>query len=176
MAALPPNTTDRYFFHYQNSLHSHTVVVRTATGVAYATVEGALESALTLVTGAYCASEGISVDFQLAGTDFSVPVSSGDWPTYTWGSDPAAPESDAVPLNFQGRSAGGHKCRLGVFGYKNAFSAFKLTGGEASAIEDFVAILNSTTGVFLAIDGLAPNWYSYANIKPNDYWVRQARA
>jgi hypothetical protein len=175
MAALPANNTDRYFFHYASAVHSHTLMVRTAVGVAFATVEGAVEEILTTLTGAFIALVGTGVDFQAKGTDFSVPVSSGDWASFSWGSVTANAEIDAIAFNFQGRSAGGHKCRWGVFGYKNANSAYRLTGGEAAGVEDVVAILNSTTGVFLAIDELAPNWYSYANIKPNDYWVKQAR-
>ncbi len=175
MAALPPNNTDRYFFHYENGAGNHTVVVRTALGVAEATVTGALETILTTLSAAWLSSAGTSVDFQAAGTDFSTPVSTGDWASFTWGVGTATPELDAVQFNFQGRSAGGHKCRMGIFGYQNAQSNYRLTGGEAPAVEDSVAILNSTTGVFLAIDGLAPVWYGYANIKPNDYWVGKAR-
>jgi len=175
MPALAPNNTDRYFFHYQTAAHSHTLVVRTASGELYATVEGAVEDLLTGLSAAFVASAGTSVDFQAAGTDFSTPVSTGDWSSFSWGSGAATPENDAIAFNFQGRSSGGHKSRMGIFGYKNSPSNYRLTGGEAAAVETAVGILNSTVGAFLAIDGLHPNWYSYVNIKPNDYWVRQAR-
>jgi len=176
MAALPANNTDRLFLHYQNAINSHTAMIRIAPGADIATVMDAFESILSTLTGAFVASAGTNADFQAAGDDFSVPVSAGDWDTFTWGSGAAVITSDGVQFNFQGRSSGGHKSRLGVFGYKNDVSNWRLTEVEAAGVGTAVAVLQDTTGAFLAIDGLKPTWYGYANIKYNDYWVRQGRS
>jgi hypothetical protein len=151
------------------------MMVRTGSGADYAVLEAALESILTTLTGAFFASFGISVDFQAAGTDFSTPVSAGDWSSFTWGAGAMTVEVDTIALAFQGRSSGGHKCRLAVYGYKNAYSNWRLTEGEAPGIGTCVVVLQDTAGAFHAIDDLEPTWYGYVNIKPNDYWVRQAR-
>lgn len=175
MTALPANNTDRYFFRYSNAQHEHTLQVRTATGLSYTTVVSALENYLTILTGAFAASEGLSVELQLAGDNFSTPVTEGVWSTFSWGSTAATPETDATFLGAQGRSTGGHKVRLDVFGYKNALSDFRITNAEVSGVDDAVAVLNGIPGAFLSIDGLNPQWYQYLNVKSNDYWVRQAR-
>jgi len=175
MAALPPNNTDRYFFHYQNAVHNHTVAIRTQDGASEAVLIAAVQAWLTALTGAYHSSAGLGADFQAAGTDFTVPSSNSGWAGITWGSGTANIESDSIALNFQGRSAGGHKVRLGFFGYKNTLSEYRITEAESSTITDVVDILQGTTGCFAAIDGLIPTWYGYANVKANDYWVGRAR-
>jgi hypothetical protein len=176
MAPLDPGNTDRYFFHYENAAGQHTAVVRTAAGVAAATVIDTFESYCTEVGAGLSASTGVSVEFRAAGASFSSPVAVGDWVGFTFGSTDGNPYTDSVQVNAVGRSAGGHRCRLGLFGWKNDVSAWRLTGSEEGGIaESATAILNAATNIFLAIDGTKPTWYGYLDIKPNDYWVRKAR-
>lgn len=176
MAPLDPGNTDRLFLHYQNGVHSHTTMIRTADGADLAVVVGHWIDVVTLLTGAFFASAGLSVDFQAAGDHFSTPVSGTDWDTATWGSGAATITGDAVGFNFQGRSPGGHKCRVGLFGYKNDVSNWRLTEAEAAAIGTAVGIIQDDTNGFYAIDGTKPTWYGYVNIKFNDYWVRKGRS
>jgi len=176
MAALPANNTDRLFLHYSNALNEHTTIIRCPPGANLATVVDEWESVLTELTGAFVATNGTSADFQAAGDNFSTPYSGSDWSSFSWGSGTAVVTSDGVQMNFQGRSAGGHKSRVGVFGYKNDVSNWRLTEGEAASIGTAVGILSTSTNGFYAIDGLKPTWYAYVNLKYNDYWVRQGRA
>jgi len=176
MAALPANNTDRLFLHYSNAVHEHTTIIRVPEGANLSTCVDEWESVLTTLTGAFVASVGIGVDFQAAGTNFSVPFTDSDWSSFSWGSGTAVVTSDGVQMNFQGRSAGGHKSRVGVFGYKNDVSNWRLTEGEAASIGTAVGILTDSTNGFYAIDGLKPTWYAYVNLKYNDYWVRQGRS
>jgi hypothetical protein len=175
MAALPPNSTDRYFFHYANAVNPHTFVIRTGAGIGLSALITAVEAVLAALSPGFAASAGVGIDFQASGTNFSVPQSPGTWNSFTWGSGAADPEVDSVAANFQGRSLGGHKCRWGVFGWSAQKSNYRLTSLEDANVAAAVTVVNNTTGAFVAIDGLAPTWYEYVNIKANDYWVRQAR-
>ena len=177
MTALPQNSTDRYFFDYANAFGSHKAVVRTAPGVEASIVVDTVESYCTAVGAGLSTSVGQFVSFQAAGTSFSVPVGVGDWTGFTFGSTDANGYTDAVQINAVGRTTGGRRARLGLFGWRLSVSVFRLSGAEESGLaESAVAILNGATSVFLAIDGLKPTWYGYLDIKPNDYWVRKNRS
>jgi len=175
MSALPANNTRRYFFHYGTAMHNHTMAIRASDAVSEADVVAAVGDFLFNLTSLFSACVGIGCDIQNAGDTFSVPSSNGDWAALNWGSGGASLETDSRCLNFQGRTSGGHKARLGVFGYKSDVSEYRLTESESAAVAAAVGTLNGSGGVFVGIDGLAPNWYGYGNIKANDYWVRQAR-
>jgi len=175
MAALPANNTDRYFFHYGTAVHNHTMAIRTATGTPETSVITAVAALVFNATSLFAECVGINADIQLAGNTFSTPSSDTGWASMTWGSGTATVEQDSQCLNFQGRTFGGHKARLGIFGYKTTLSDYRLTESESAAIAACVVTLNFSTGVFIGIDGLPPNWYGYGNVKANDYWVRQAR-
>lgn len=175
MAALPANNTRRYFFHYGTSQHNHTMAIRTSDFVSEADVIAAVAALVFNATTLFSLCVGIGADIQEAGDTFSVPSSNGDWADMSWGSGGASLETDSRCFNFQGRTPGGHKSRLGIFGYKDDVSEYRLTEGESIIVGPCIATLNGSPGVFVGIDGLAPNWYGYGNIKANDYWVRQAR-
>ena len=80
-----------------------------------------------------------------------------------------------MALNFVGRSSTGRRARWAIFGYKNAYSEFRLTSAESADIATVVDALDASPTRFLAIDGNLPTWYPYANVKAWDYWVGEAR-
>lgn len=176
MTALAANNTDRYFFHYSNAIAAHVAVVRTQAGAPPTGVIDAFESFCTALTPVLAASTGVNIEFQLAGTTFSVPVGVGDWTGFTFGASAAAKTGNAAQVNAVGRSSGGHRCRLGMFGFNNDFSGYRIEGAELSGLGDSVAsILNGSTYAFFSIDDVKPTWYGYLDVKPNDYWVRKSR-
>jgi len=175
MTALAANNTDRFFFHYVTAQGGHTMQVRTQTGVDDGTVSYALGSYLTILTSLFAECNGVSMDFQAAGDSFSTPVVEGFWSTFTWGSGTASIKDNTAFTGAQGRSSGGHRVRLDTFGYKGDMTDYRISNADNAIIDDAVFVLNNTSGCFLAIDGLAPQWYQYLNIKANDYWVKLAR-
>lgn len=84
-------------------------------------------------------------------------------------------------LTFQGRTTGGTKAKLFVFGVffnpdvstPSDEGDFRITGAEDAVIALFISHLNGLN--LVGNDDLTVAWHNYANLKVNDYWLRQAR-
>jgi hypothetical protein len=116
-----------------------------------------------------------TVRFAAAGSNVSNPVTTGFEGT-SYGSGAGTVDSVPAFVNFIGRSSGGRRVRLAVFGYKNAFSTFRLHSTEDTHIADCITDLNGLANGALAIDGIKPTWYPYANVGFSAYWIRAVRA
>jgi len=88
----------------------------------------------------------------------------------------------ALSLSFVGRSVGGHRHAVYVYGlafqpYSSAGALdFRLYGTENANIDAAANALNDAGTIQpVANDNLACNYYSYANVKYNDYWTRRVR-
>jgi len=175
MAPLEPWNTPRVFYHYANSVGSHTLTVRLEDpdGVL-ADADTLVDAVLTDLSPALYATQILSVEQSASGSNLRFPAASSIVGN-SYGSGSATVEGDATPLNFVGKSTGGRLVRFGVFGYAGSFSQFRLTSGENGAIAAAVAELNAAEGAGAAIDGLHAIWKEYANVKPNDHWVKEAR-
>jgi hypothetical protein len=175
MAPLPPNNTPTYFLDYTTSLQEHTMEVRAAASVSPATFSSIMDSFLTQLASELSQITIVGGRFRAAGTTFSSPVVltiTGN----SYGVGGQTQDSLPIALNFVGRSPGGRRVRLMVFGYKGTFSAYRVNTSESTAVTNAVSTLNNTVNCFQAIDGLDPVWYPYANVLVNAYWQRKTRA
>jgi hypothetical protein len=175
MAPLPHNSTPIYFLDYTTVATNHTLEVRAAASVSPATFGSIMDAFLTFLSPLLLTLTVNGARFQAAGQTVSNPVTitiAGN----TYGSGVAS--SDSVPycLNFIGRSTGGRRVRLMVFGYKGLVTTYRLTSAESADIANCVNTLNNTANCFQSIDGLDPIWYPYANVMYNAYWQRAVRA
>ena len=174
MAPLPYNSTDIAFVDYSNAIGQHTLQVRTDPAVTFAAIGTSIKALLNALTAEFSLSTVIATRYRNAGAGFAYSVDLG-MNAFTWGSAAANPESNATALTFVGRSSGGRRTRVSIFGYKNGLSAYRLLPAESSGVTSALAILRGQPGIYLAVDNQTVIWQSYADVKANDYWVRRAR-
>lgn len=174
MAPLPHNNTALYYVDYSTGTVGHTFEVRSDGAFSPASFGTWCDAFLTQVSALTCQITVNVVRFQADGANVSNPVTTGIEGN-TYGSGAGALDQFASSLNFVGRSSGGRRVKLSVFGYDNAFGDFRLTAAESINVSDAVDILNGTAGIALAIDQVAPTWYPYANISVNAYWQKELR-
>lgn len=175
MAPLPPESTARYFLDYSVNAHTHTMEVRASGAHSPASFGSAMTNLLGAIVSLLLPITVLDVRFAASGSTVSNIVVSGiEGAVFGTGTGTV----DDVPkeLNFVGRSTGGRRVRLGIFGYKGVVSTYRLTNAESSAILNATTILNGTSPYFFAIDGLVGVWKPYANILFNSYWQRKVRA
>jgi hypothetical protein len=112
---------------------------------------------------------------QLAGTNVTFTTPWIESPTY--GSGTCPPEQSAQFYDFVGRTTGGRRVRVSIFGAATLSfgNNYRATAGENTAIDAAVAFLAGVEGTFLAIDGLQPTWLAYANSGVNAYWRNKIR-
>lgn len=177
MAPIPSNNTAVLFVDYQTCGEDHTVQCRFDAPstvddamAAVAAVWGAMDSLLYLctVTGARVRANGSNI---------TLPVA---WPeAATFGSGAGPHQASAYYVDFIGRSPGGRRVRMGFFGAQANADAiaedFRLSSTDSGVVGDAVDILNSADGTCLAVDGLQPIWYPYADIGTNAYWRNRIR-
>lgn len=107
-----------------------------------------------------------------------VPVSGGSTPP-----DSVLKRLKATHLSFTGRSASGNRAVVYFYGYvanslvdvADLTDDFRLLATEDATISGTVGALNTSPGL-CANDGEVVFWNEYANIKPNDYWVKKTRS
>lgn len=175
MAPLPDNNTDCYFVDYSVGGVQHTAQVRTSAGViptdfgtTFNAVIGTMDSLLYELTIG-------QVRFRAEGSNISMPVDSGiEGNVYGSTAQPTL----EIPrfLNFVGRSQGGRRVTMALFGFKASDDFYRLTGAESTDLQDAIDLMNSDDDVFQAIDDTSPVWYPYANWAWSAYWQRKIRS
>jgi hypothetical protein len=174
MAALPPNSTARYFVDYSNSGHDHTALVRTAPPVSPAAFGTSFDALMTQISDLVYECTINGVRFAADGSDISLPVVTGIEGN-TYGSGSAVPQGVPNYLRFQGRSAGGRRCSFDLFSINLSDANFRITAAENGDVGAAVDILNAATNLYVGIDGLNVTWYPYVNTKASSYWTRAIR-
>jgi hypothetical protein len=174
VAPLNPNSTKRYFYEYQNSQNKHVLMVRASEGATDADVDGDLALLMGDIGGNFVASVFTGATKADAGSDIALPFSSGAVGD-SFGTGTAIKQYDATALTFVGRTPGGRRTKVSIFGFKNDLSEFRMTSAESSDVANAVGHLNSFGFSFIAIDSLTAVWNGYADIKANDHWVKKAR-
>lgn len=175
MAPLPHNSTALYYFDYTVGGFNHTSELRAEGGHSPSSAAGLFIAICENFSPAMYESTLNTVRFQAQGSNFSNIVASG-LEGETWGSG-AQPVDDAGKfINFVGRGTLGRRVRMAIFGYKNAYSTFRITGAESPAASDSVDLLNASDLYGYAIDGTKAVWYNYVNTGLNAYWQRNVRA
>lgn len=175
MAPLPHNNTALYYVDYATGSIEHTFEVRYNGAVSPVALGTSIDNFLNAVSELTCALTVNRVRSQAEGSIFSFPVTTGIEGN-VYGTGAGAPDQFASSLNFVGRSPGGRRVKLSVFGFDQSFGDFRLTTGDSIPVDDAVTVLQTAAGLYLAIDGLDPVWYPYANVSVNAYWQRNLRA
>jgi hypothetical protein len=172
MAPLPPDNTARYRVKYTNIGIQHVMDIRsTQSPSAFGTEVDAFLTALSPVMKATVID---SVEFAAHLSNiFNVVVSGIEGNTYGSGAGVLANASQYA--DFVGRSTGGRRVRLAVFGIPDTSNDFRYLSSENADIDATIAVLNGAGNTFLCIDGLAPIWKNYANAGQNAHWQRALR-
>lgn len=186
MPDFAPNYTFRYKVKYIGNGHAHHMLWRYAPATTIASLPGIrlqVQDFLNALDPAnfYNDFNILGADYALADSDVflpAVPIPAFSGSVSTAG----RPDSAAASaLSFPGRSSLGHRATFFLFGtiFQPVTAAgaldFRVLGTENANISDAVGILNDTDPPITANDGVEVVWYPYANMKYNDYWVRQVR-
>lgn len=170
---LAPSNTARFRINYTVGGEQHDFQVRstpvspTALGVQVDAFLSDLAAALNAVTID-------SVEFAANGSNvFNIVTTGIEGQVY--GSGAGGGSARANYVDFIGRSSGGRRVRLAVFGLKVDATDYRFVSGENAAVDNAIVSLNGAVGSFLAIDGVAPQWYSYANAGVNAHWQKAVR-
>lgn len=175
MAPLPPNSTGRYFCDYQLNAHEHTAMVRANAIVSPATMGVQLDQLFTALTSMLPVITVTRLRWSPSGSTVSTPVLSGiEGNSYGFGT--ITQEAEPRFLDFVGRSPGGRRCRMAVFGYAGPLSDYRLTSAENTDVALALTTLQGGANSWLAIDGTKPVWYPYVDVGYNAYWQRKLRA
>lgn len=175
MAPLDPNSTFRLKVEYQNAVASHTWMLRLPSVDEVADAEALVTAVTTDLDTLFAFSEVTSVQFAPAASDIFLDLPSSTLLGTSWGAGAATPEINAQQLRFQGRTSTGRRYFFELFGYKGVLSDFRLLSSESEPVEAAVATLNGAAGTIVGIDGNNITWKTYANVKANDHWVKEAR-
>jgi len=175
MAPLPHNNTDLVIVDYSQGPRNHSFEVRVDTLSEIEAIETVIGAFLVAVGGLVGAAEITAVRGQAAGSNISLPFPISSLVGTTFGVGTTNNETVPFFLNFVGRSTGGRRVSLALFGKSGSLSDYRLTSSEETEIAAAVAILNGSEGTFLAIDDLPAIWYPYANVGVNAYWQRKQR-
>lgn len=175
MAPLPPSNTARYKVFYEVISQKHTFELRVNPAFSPSDMGTFIDAMFDALDSSLYLGSVTEVQFAAEGSDIFNPVVTGQ-EGRTFGS--AGGSSNEVPkfLNWVGRSAGGRRVRLAVFGYQGGPSTWRVTTGEDAHVATVQALLNGTENAGLAIDGLKAIWKPYANFGYNAHWQRAVRA
>lgn len=172
MAPLSPSNTARFRVHYTVIGKQHAMEVRSSSSPA--AVGTFLQTFLADLGALQYASVIDFVDFAVSGSNVFNPVTTGA-EAFTWGS--GAGTTSAIPLfiNFIGRTSGGRRIRMAVFGTTGNAVDYRYLAGENATVDNARADLVAAGSLLLGIDGLTPIWKTYANVGWNAYWQRKVR-
>lgn len=172
MAPLPPNSTARFRVQYTTIAKQHTMEIRSTSSPS---AIGVIVDALLTALGA--AIFGLTIDvveFAASGSNVFNPVTTGIEGN-VYGSGSGTTVNVPSYFNFIGRTSGGRRVRLAVFGAAIAGGDYRFIAGELAVIDAARAVLVSAGGAIMGIDGLTPVWKSYVNAGFNAYWQRAVR-
>jgi len=187
MPDFAPNFTARYTLVYSSLGHVHKNLWRIARGAGVAGLNNTILKAAAfynaLTAARYTDWTAISATYQAEDSDVSVPAAV---PTINAGTGviPAQAKSQGIVSTcFPGRSNLGQKARLFVYGMSTGpedqvtpSDDFRLTAAENALINAAVVVLNNGSPNLVASDNAVVGWYTYADIKFNDHWLRKIRS
>ncbi len=175
MAPLPSNNTGVLFLDYSVGGEDHTVQFRYPPGGSLIDLKDVADQFLSAlgdaimtitITGARHRAEGENITLPTAWTGAS-----------TYGTGSATHDQSAWYVDFVGRSAGGRKVRIAIFGAAsfedNIGHDYRLPATDQ--IADALTVLNDNGDILTGIDGETVVWYSYANVGVNAYWRNRIR-
>lgn len=175
MAPLPPSNTKRYFLDYQVTGIPHTLQMRCASSVNAADARNGFNNFLAAITSAIYEITVVGMRVAEQGSNVTNPVAiSPAIPLYGSGAQPQGDRPNFI--GWVGRSSGGRRARVFLFGYSGFDPPdYRLQPGESGSADAVVAILNATPLLWWAVDGLKPVYKTYTNYGYNAFWQRKNR-
>jgi hypothetical protein len=172
MAPISPDNTARFRFHYTTCLRSHTFQIRSSASPA---ALGVLVNNWLDALDPVCFAGIIdSVDHAVSGSNVFNPITTGS-ESHTWGTGAGTLISAPGYYNFIGRTAGGKRVRLAMFGSTANSVDYRFAPGENADLDAAVNVLQGAGSNIIGIDGLVPTWKEYINAGFNAYWQREVR-
>lgn len=175
MAPINPNNTERWWLVYEVNGFTHRMMCRTGDGATAAEVSAAFDGLLVIMAPMLNAVHPSGLEFALRGSNIRNTAPFTGLGVYGTGTA-ISNDGRAAEYSFVGRSLGGKRTRLFLFGGKtSAEGDYRIDAGSSAAVAAATDYLNSIAGKFLSIDALHPTWKTYINTGLNDFWVKQAR-
>jgi len=172
MAPISPDNTPRFRCHYTTVNKSHTFELRSHDSPSF--IGGFLTNFLGAASGLVYASVLDFVDFAVAGSNVFNLVTTGV-EAMTWGTGAGTTAEIPEYVNFIGRTPGGRRVRLALFGLGVGSNDYRFGPGENTDVDNAIAELVAMGNHLRGIDDLQPTWKSYANAGFNAYWQRAIR-
>lgn len=175
--ALPPTSTERWFYDYVANDVQHTLIMRTSDEREASAATEALDAFLTSIAGNLSEITTVGLRVARIGSNITLPQDTTGLAS-TYGSTPGSAINVPLQVTFTGRSTDGHKARVGIFGWLSQTDAsWRISRAEdadvASGLDSLAGL--STGGFFTSISGHAVLWNQYANIGYNDHWIKNRR-
>jgi len=176
MAPLPSNNTGVLFIDYETCGINHTLQARFDGVQSFNDSMALLDGFLTALDPAMYQINILGARVRDQGGNVTYPVT---WTgAASYGNAPGPKQAGAWYFDFIGRSIGGRRCRIEVFGAPvvadETGEDYRLPAAT-SYIGAALAALESDGGAVCAIDGDAVNWHQYANTGVNAYWRNRIR-
>ena len=177
MAALPANSTDRFFLEYNDGQYDHTLLVRWhASATTLSAVMASVDDLLTAMADGLYEITIKGARSSAAGSNFSFPVVWSGGASYGGGAMPGvfAPRQ----WTLLGRTTGGRRARFFFFGVEfDTPNSYRIPRAAGNLVDDALAVIEAgqTAGIYLCIDGAAPIMYQYADINFNNYYEAKVR-
>lgn len=178
MAPIPTTNTARLVVNYVDGDSPHQFQVRYVSAAAAVASIPTWENWLDSFAANHLSTEWSTVgaDVYETGQSFSTPTA---FPIVQGGTVPNTEVSDPRFLSFIGRSSGGRRCRVYLYGGTGFATAvdYRFSPSDDANIDtirqNFVTAFTSTGAV--AVDGAPVSWKTYTNVGFNSYWQRVQR-
>jgi hypothetical protein len=172
MTALNPNNTPRFKFGYTGGLNDHTFELRSH--LSPAAIGAHVNLWLTALSPRMHAITLNTCQFAAAGSNIFNTVTCGFEGTVYGSGTPITQEAPNY-IDFIGRSTGGRRTRITMFGVSGLGTDFRWAAGEDAAVDAAIALLVGFGSDLRAIDDIAPVWKPYANAGVNSHWTKATR-
>lgn len=173
LPVLPANNTPRFRVNYTASNHNHSFQIRS--NASPSAIGTHITTFLTTMTSLLFQLVVVDVYWAAAGSDVFNPVVTGAEGHTVGAGTPSAPTLEPLAINFIGRTSGGRRVRRAVFGAMGGGTNYRYTPGENPNVDNAINVLQAAGSILLGIDGVAPIWKNYANVKYFDHWVKEVR-
>jgi hypothetical protein len=172
MAPLNPNNTPRFKVFYTNVGQQHVSQVRGTSSPS--SLGSQFDVLMTALSPILYATTIDKVEYAPSGSNIFNIVTSGIEGN-TYGSGAGSTAVAPYFIDFIGRSTGGRRVRMSVFGVTILGLDYKFQPGEDANVDAAILVPQASALDWLAIDGIKPTWYSYADAGVNAYYQRKNR-
>lgn len=174
MAPLNPNNTPRFRFHYSSMGHTHTMELRSHLSPA---AIGALFNGLLVAAGTLIYQTTLDlVEFAPSGSDIFNPVTTGfEGTVYAGAGVSGAVTPTSFFVSFIGRSTGGRRARIFLYGVTTTATDYRFLPGENAQVDAAINVLQGSGNDLRAIDDITPIWKDYANAGVSAHWQKALR-